>query len=88
MILTVRQQTLQFFSLAFPVGSWVLRKDLRDTAPADVPDQDAFLIIRGRAGFAVEPVHQLDRREVVATLLLERAFADSILSADAVVDRA
>ncbi len=63
----------------------MLREDLRDSAPADIPDQDSLLIIRGSAAFGVEPIYQLDRDEVVATLLLERSFAKSVLGANAVV---
>ncbi len=85
LILTICQEASEFRTLAFPIAAGMLRKHLRDTAPAHVFYQDALLIIRGRAAFLVESFYQLDRDEVVATLLLERPFAESVLRADVVV---
>ncbi len=85
LILTVCQEAPEFRTQAFPIAAGMLRKNLRDTSPAHVLYQYPPLIVRGRTAFGVERVRQLDRREVVATFLLLRSFAETVLGANAVV---
>jgi hypothetical protein len=60
---------------------------LRNSTPTDVFYEDALLIFGRFAIFRIESVRKLDGRKVVPTLLFQRAAAECILSADAIIVR-
>ena len=62
-------------------------EDLRDSAPPDIFYEDALFIFGCFAAFRIESVRELDRGEVVPTLLFKRTLAVRILWADAIVVR-
>jgi hypothetical protein len=57
---------------------------LRNSAPADIPDEDVLLVFGCFAAFRAESMDQLDCREVVPALLFQRTLTERILRADAI----
>ena len=58
------------FGFLVPFAQCGVREYLRNSAPADVSDEDALFIFGRFAALRVEPVNKLDRREVVPAFLL------------------
>ena len=75
------------FGFLIPFARCGVSEYLRNSAPADVSDEDALFVFGRFAAFRVEPVNKLDRREVVPAFLLQRTSAERILWTDAIVVR-
>ena len=70
-----------------PARTRAPRKDLWQSAPADITREQPLLVIRRSAVLLIKPLDQFDRGEVVAALLLERAAPDTILIPNSVTTR-
>jgi hypothetical protein len=58
------------FGFLVPFAQCGVREYLRNSAPANVADEDAFFVFSRFAALGVEFVDKLDRREVIPAFLL------------------
>ncbi len=81
------QQLLETPAVRLPTLIRVPGKDLRQSSPAYIACEQPLVVVRRSAVLRIEPLDQLDRGEVVAALLLERAAPDTILISNPVITR-
>ena len=83
-VLLVRQKLGQFDLLLEPLAR-VDIEHLRQPAPADVPDENRFLLVRSCPLLRLKATQQPNGSNVVAELLLERSLAETVAVGDPVV---
>jgi hypothetical protein len=66
-----REQFFEALPFEVPFVRSALGKYLGNTAPTNVPDEDALFVSSRFAAFRVESVDKLDRREVVPAFLFQ-----------------
>lgn len=84
-IFLLRKQSLQLLPLRPPLAGFLQCENLRNTTPTDVFDKNPSFFIRCRAFLGIELSRQFNGCEIVPALLLQRARAETISLADAVI---